>query len=58
MRIVNSLEDSDLLIKGFNQTIENETREQRGWFIGMLLGRLGPSLLGNVLAARADNDVV
>ena len=31
-------------------TIENETKEQRGGFLGRLLGTLGASLLGNLLA--------
>ena len=39
-----------LLIKGVTQTIENETKEQRGGFLGMLLGTLGTRLLGNMLA--------
>ena len=30
--------------------IENETKEQRGGFLSMLLGTLGASLLGNLLA--------
>ena len=38
-----------LLIKGVTQTIENETKEQRGGFLGMLLGTLGTRLLGNML---------
>ena len=43
------LEESGLLIKGFNQAIKNEAKEQKGGFLSMLLGRLGASLLGNVL---------
>ena len=52
MKIVESLEDSVLLIKSVTQTIENETKEQRGGFLGMLLGILGVSLLGNKLAGK------
>ena len=43
------LEESGLLIKGFSQSIKNEAKEQKGGFLSMLLGRLGASLLGNVL---------
>ena len=43
------LEESGLLIKGFSQAITNEAKEQKGGFLSMLLGRLGASLLGNVL---------
>ena len=52
IKIVKSLEDSSSLIKGVTQTIENETEEQRGGFLGMLLGTLGSSLLGNMLAKK------
>ena len=37
------------MLKGVSKTIENETKEQRGGFLGMLLGTLGASLLGNLL---------
>ena len=50
MKIVKSLEISGLLIKGVTKTIENETKEQRGGFLGLLWGTLGESLLGNMLA--------
>ena len=35
-----------------SKTIQNETKEKRGGFISMLLGTLGASLLGNILAGR------
>ena len=38
MKIVNSLEESALLIKGVRETIKNEAKEQKGRFLGMLLG--------------------
>ena len=44
-----SLEESGLLTKGIKEKIKNEAKEQKGGFIGMLLGTLGPSLLGNIL---------
>ena len=37
------------MLKGVTKTIENETKEQRGRFLGMLLGTLGASLLDNLL---------
>ena len=50
IRIVKSLEDSGLLLKGFSKTIQNEAKEQKGEFFSMLLGTLGASLLGKILA--------
>ena len=52
MKIVKSLEESGLLIKGVIQTIKNEAKEQKGGFLGMLLGTLGVSLLGNLLTGK------
>ena len=49
MKIIQALENSGILLKGVNKTIENETKEQRGGFLSMLLGALGASLLGNLL---------
>ena len=48
-KIVKSLEDSGVLLKGVSQTIQNEAKKQRGGFLSMLLGNLGPSLLGDLL---------
>ena len=47
--IVKSLEDSGILIKSVSETIQNEAKEQRGGSLSMLLGTLGPSLLGDLL---------
>ena len=52
MKIVKSLEESGLLIKGVSETIKNEAKEQTGGFIIMLLGTLGASLLGNLLTGK------
>ena len=49
MNIVKSLEESGLLIKGVSN---NETKEQKGGFLGMLLGPSGASLLENVLTGK------
>ena len=48
-KIVKSLENSGLLLKGVSKTIQNEAKEQRGRFLSMLLGTLGASLLGDLL---------
>ena len=52
MKIIKELENSDILLKGVSKTIENETKEQRGGFLGMLLGTLGASLLGILLTGK------
>ena len=52
MKIVQALEDSNILLKGVTQTIKNKTKEQNGGFLGMLLGTLGTSLLGSMLAGK------
>ena len=52
MKIVQALEDSNILLKGVTKTIKNETKEQKGGFLSMLLVTLGASLLGNLLAGR------
>ena len=49
MKIIEALENSGILLKGVSKTIENETKEQKGGFLSMLLGTLGASLLGNLL---------
>ena len=38
MKIVQALEDSDVLQKGVAKTIKNKTKEQTGGFLSMLLG--------------------
>ena len=48
-KIVKSLEDSGVLLKGVSETIQNEAKEQRGGFLSMLLGISGASLLGDLL---------
>ena len=50
LKIVKSLENSGLLLKGVNETIQHEAKEQRGGFLSMLLGTLGDFLLGDILS--------
>ena len=52
LKIIKSLEDNGILLDGITETVENEVKEQKGGFLSMLLGRLGASLLGNMLAGR------
>ena len=52
IKIIQALKNSNILIKGVTKTIKNETKEQTGWFLSMLLGTLGASLLGNLLTGK------
>ena len=52
MKIVKSLEDSDLLFRGVSETVQNEAEEKKGGFLSMLFSTLGETLLGNMLAGK------
>ena len=52
MEIVQALKGSGLLLKGITETIENEVKEQKGGYFSMLLGTIGASLLGSMLAGK------
>ena len=52
MKIIQALEDSNILLKGVTKAIKNETKEQKGGFLSMLLGTLGASLLVNLLTGK------
>ena len=52
MKIIQALEDSNILLKGVTKTIKNETKEQKGGFLSMLLRTLGASSLGNLLSGK------
>ena len=52
MKIVQALEDSNILLKGVTKTIKNELKEQKGRFLSMLLGTLEASPLGNLLSGK------
>ena len=54
IKIVKSLENSGVLLKAVNETIQHEAKEQRGGFLSILLGTLGASLLGNLLTGGKD----
>ena len=52
MKMVKSLEESGLLIKGVGKTIKNEAKEQKGGFLRMLLSTLSASLSGHLLTGK------
>ena len=63
MKFNEALENSGILLKGVTKAIENETKEQRGGFLGLRLGTLGARLLGNLLTGgkiimRAGDGIV
>ena len=55
IKTVKSLEDSGLLLKGVIESIQNEIKGRKGGFLSMLLGKLGASLLGNLLTGKGVN---
>ena len=55
IKIVKSLKDSGLLLKGVTETFQNEVKEQKEGFFSMLLGTLGASLLENLLTGKGTN---
>ena len=58
LKIVKSLEDSGLLLKGVNETIKNEVKERKGGFLSMLLCTLGASLLSDILLGKKGKGVI
>ena len=59
LKIVKSLENYGVLLKGVSETIQHEAKEQRGGFLSMLLGTLGASLLGDILSkGLSDKGVI
>ena len=55
IKIDKSLEDSGLLLEGVSKTIKKKAKEQKGVFLSILLGTLGASFLGNILAGKGIN---
>ena len=43
------------MLNGVKKTVQNEVKEQKGGFCSMLLGKLGASLLGNLLTGCRIN---
>ena len=54
MKIVKSLKEFGLLIKGISKGIRNGVKEQKEGFLGMLLGTLGARLLWNLLTGKRN----
>ena len=52
IKIVKSLKESGLLLKGVIETVQNEVKEQKGGFLSILLDTLGARLLGNLSTGR------
>ena len=52
MKIVQALEDSDILLKGVTETIKNKTKKREDGFLGTLAGILGSILLQNLLSGK------
>ena len=52
IKIVKSLEDSGILLKGITESVQNEVKEQKCGFLNILLGTLGASLLENLLTGK------
>ena len=52
MKIIQALENSNIVLKGVTKTIKNETKEQKERFLSMLLGALRASLLGDLLTEK------
>ena len=52
IKIVQALEDSHISLKGITKTIEDETKRQKGGFLGMLLSTSRANLLGNMLIGK------
>ena len=52
MKIMQALENSNILLKGVTKAIKNKTKQQKGGFLSILLGTLGASLLANLLTGK------
>ena len=57
MKRIKSLVESSLWINGVSESIENETKEQKEKFLGMLKDTLGASLLGNLFLGKGATGV-
>ena len=52
MRIVQALENFNILAEEVTKAAKNKTREQRGGFLGTLVRTLGTTLLGNLISGK------
>ena len=51
-KMIKSLKESGLLVKGISEAIKNEKKEQKAEFFSMLLRILAASILGNAIARK------
>ena len=51
-KIIKALEKSGLLVKSISEIIKNEAKEQKGGFLGIILGIFGARLLRNLLTGK------
>ena len=58
MKIIQALEDSNILLKGVTKTIKIETKEKKWGFLSTLLGILGATLLGNFLTGKTGKGIL
>ena len=52
IKMIKPFEESGSLIRGVSETIKNKAKQQKGGFIGMLLGTLSATLLWNLLTGK------
>ena len=52
IRIVKSLENSGVFVDEVSETVKHKIKKPEGGFLGMLLGTLGASVLGNMLTGK------
>ena len=54
--IISNEEMEDMkIVKSLSKTTQNEAKEQKGGFLGILLGTLSAGLIGNMLAGKGIN---
>ena len=58
IKIAETFEESFLLIKSVRESMKNEAKEQKAELLGMLLGTLDDSLLGNLLTGKVHLELV
>ena len=52
MKIIQALQDSNILLKRVTKTIKNKTKEQKEGSLSMFFGTLGASMSENLLAGK------
>ena len=52
IRIIEPLKNSDVFFSGVSETVKHKIKRQEGGSLGLLLGTLGDSTLGNILNGK------